>query len=135
MRPFPVLLSGDAGPLNGNVAPIFTSDSLTPGVSARAGAPAIDTASAATIMVSLNIAISLRRQFGRSTFFLERARFDFGRLVVPGGRQPAAAALDSALTRAFAISRNLCLSILPVEAEGRASSTINSVGRLYEVSW
>src|SRR5206468_2472165 len=49
--------------------------------------------------------------------------------------QPAAAALDAfASPRSIAISRSWCLSILPVEAEGRASSTISSVGRLYEVS-
>src|SRR6266536_6717898 len=59
IRPFPVLLSGDAGPLNGNVAPTFTSALVTPGVSARAGAPRIVAPIAAASMDFLNIDIPL----------------------------------------------------------------------------
>src|SRR6266702_1432973 len=64
IRPFPVLLSGDAGPLNGNVAPTFTSALVTPGVSARACAPIIVAPITAASMDFLNIDISfVRRRF------------------------------------------------------------------------
>src|SRR5215216_4250534 len=67
--PFPVLLSGDAGPLNGNVAPTFTSALVTPGVSARADAPAIVAPIAAASMDFQNIDFSpVRRRLRRSLF-------------------------------------------------------------------
>jgi hypothetical protein len=58
----PVLLSGDAGPLKGNVAPILISIFVTPGISARACAPAIVTPIAAASMDFLNIDFPLVRR-------------------------------------------------------------------------
>jgi hypothetical protein len=52
MRPFPVLLRDEAGPLNGKVAPTFISVSVTPGVSpANDGPTAAIAATKATINV------------------------------------------------------------------------------------
>src|SRR5437879_6608504 len=64
-------MSCDATPLYGNVAPTFTSALVTPGVSARAGAPRIVAPIAAASMDFLNIDIPLSGDGLRRSSFVE----------------------------------------------------------------